>query len=228
MPNIPSDLTYIHIPKTGGTALKFLRHLQQKLPFHTPGTHNVRLINTKTMVWFVVRDPLERFCSGFWERATTPERQDHAQQRKGLPTFGYSVYKPVESQVFESCKTPNDFLDSLRLGVWGDQEFQMNSGLGCMIAPLTHWLGNLETLRSAESRIWAAVDIKVLSDWVLEVTGNHMPEDPFLRRSRALFERKQSYEISQENQAWFQIWRAEDYRLIDHMVQQPYYRSSAN
>lgn len=223
MRQIPCDLTYIHIPKTGGTALKFLRHQKHTLPFRTPGAHTVTLRNTSVPVWFVVRDPLERFCSGFWERATTPERQKHAQQLKGLPSFGYAPYANNERAVFDACKTPNDLLTAFRESRFNPAQFRIHNGLGWMIAPLTYWLGNLDTYRELEHRVWSAVDIRSLTGWIKEIAGCSMPEDPFLKRSRSLFDRYQSYDVTDDNLQWFQNWAAEDYRLVEYIRTREYY-----
>ena len=51
-----------------------------------------------------------------------------------------------------------------------------------------------------------------------------LPQDPFRKRSRALFNMQQSYDISPENKQWFENeYRKDDYKLIEYIKKQKYY-----
>jgi hypothetical protein len=174
----------------------------------------------------VVRDPWERFCSGYWERATTPLRASKAvlARQKGYHVWGYPKYHPMEKEIFEKYLTPNDYITHIREN--GETVFPPNIHLEDMINPLTKWLGRLPKYLTYEHRVMMAVDIEALGLVIQELTGHELPRDPFRARRRDLFNIQQSYEISQENLQWFRdVYRRDDYELIEHIRQQPYYRS---
>jgi hypothetical protein len=96
---------FIHVGKTGGTAIKWAL-----TPFATAGAYDLRLHKHDTILsdvaagerfFFVIRDPIGRFVSGFYSR-----------QRKGGPRFDVP-WSPGEAQAFEAFSTPDALARSL-------------------------------------------------------------------------------------------------------------------
>jgi len=103
--SIKSIIHFIHIGKTGGTAVKHAlrqhtrgeRYLMQ-LHFHDV---ELRDIPMGEKVIFFVRDPIKRFVSAFYDR-----------QRKGLPRH-YAPWSREEESAFREFGSANDLAKSL-------------------------------------------------------------------------------------------------------------------
>lgn len=90
---------FIHIGKTGGTAIKyalepFLKSGKYIIYVHS---HSFKLQDAPEgeKVFFFLRDPIKRFTSGFYSR-----------QRQGQPRM-FFPWSPEEKAAFEYFKTPN-------------------------------------------------------------------------------------------------------------------------
>jgi hypothetical protein len=111
-------LHFIHIPKTGGTAIKDaltsagLAYSADEDPFAVPETpygrialhvHDFRLqhVPPTDYVFFCIRDPISRFLSGF-----------HSRLRKGSPRFDIEWTKE-ERKVFDAFPTPQRLVAAL-------------------------------------------------------------------------------------------------------------------
>lgn len=218
---------YIHLPKTGGTAMKYaLREQENSNPnikINIPKAgHNQHLSRMTDNVCFIIRHPWDRFCSGFWERATMEERRKKSQtEYKHVPGFGYKDYSPIEKTILSKCKTPDEFLTYIREG--GETQ-GVTPGLFELTASLTHWLGDIETFKRNEDKIKMVYHINDMDNVMNDVYGITMPTDPFKKRSRALFNKTQSYRISVKNKAWFEKeYRPMDYELIAYIKTRPYW-----
>jgi len=107
--NVP-PIGFIHIGKTGGTALKsvFRRHVNrtgagiQFLQGHTMSFPRMRAEYPELRALFFVRDPVGRFVSGFNDRL----RQ--SRPRHDLP------WLPAEAIVFKAFTAPNELAEGLR------------------------------------------------------------------------------------------------------------------
>lgn len=218
------QLTWLHIPKTGGTAIKYLQHEHRRQWFAiNPHGHTLTLPRSAEgrPLAFAIRDPWQRFCSGFWERATTNLRMAAHREHK-LPGFGYREVRADERVFYRNFPTPNDMISGLRKG---ECRIPARSSIEEMTAPIMNWLGDLDTYRKHQHKVSVVVDIKDLDAFVQEITGHALPRDPFRRRSRDLFDIPQSYDIDADNLEWFQTqYRAGDYALLDHIRSQPYFR----
>jgi hypothetical protein len=221
--------TFLHIPKTGGTALRnaLLTNNVAARPFTVALTHGSNIVNTQMQIYFGLRDPLERFCSGFWERYTNPMRKE---LNKSAPNMfrgsGYRDFNDIEKYVFNMYPTPNAMLTSLRKKTYPQQRYNIkDTDLNILLAPLTAWIGDVNTLRKHENRVGAVFDVSNLTQIMKTMYGIDMPSDPFLKRSRDQFpELEQSYDVSEENAVWFkEHFRKADYDVVDYIKKQSYY-----
>lgn len=100
-----SRLHFVHIGKTGGTAIRnTLQDLQlnerTKIHFHS---HNVTLkdIPKGDQIFFVIRNPVSRFISAFYSR-----------QRQGQPAY-FRSWSEGERVAFERFQSPDALASSL-------------------------------------------------------------------------------------------------------------------
>ena len=220
-------MIYLHIPKTGGTSLRNAFMLAQTpVPFVVAPSHAITLTNIDTFCVFSIRDPLERFCSGFWERATNNKRK---QINKGVNILfqggGYQDLGKGEKNIFRDFPTPNHFITALREGSADKVEHEFGTTpLNLLLSPLTYWLGNLSTYKKHEAKVKNVFELNSLSS-IMKEQGVNLPEDPFLKRSRKQFpDINQTYSISKTNREWFtNDLRVEDYKIINHIRNQSYY-----
>jgi len=103
-----SVVHFLHIGKSGGTAIKSALNIKNK-PLVYPGhvlfahPHNFTLMDVPEgeKVFFVVRDPVDRFVSGFYSR-----------KRKGMPRI-YREWTKGEEEAFRWFDTPNELAMAL-------------------------------------------------------------------------------------------------------------------
>lgn len=226
---------FLHVTKTAGTALK--NSLKD-----SPGancsifTKHSKVLKDHSDVGFIVRDPWQRFASGFWERRTLDLIREVRQNRSKLPqryaTGGMGInYTPFEEKLFKHASTPNELIthlkqnnnDRLKFNDFKMDTAQNNFGQLC--ASYTFWLGTLQEYKNNEHRVKIAIDIDSLSSVMKIDFGVLMNHNPYIARTRAQFDISQSYEISEENLEWFKKWRNEDYKLLEYIKTRPYYRS---
>ena len=234
------DSTYLHIPKTGGTALLNLDASGFKI-FNVIPSHRVTLFTSKTNVIFCVRDPWERFCSGFWEIKTLDlrhklfiEKYPDLQEQSNKEYTRFQKSQPLWCKdLLAKCDTPNDLCSLLKAdSSIGTKLYSFNSSssfknhvpLGLVTQSISWWLGDLEDYKKLETKVTAAVDIKSLNYFMRSLFDVDMTNDPFLMRSRSQFDFEQSYNFSTDNINWFvNSFRKNDYELINYIKQQPYY-----
>lgn len=230
-------LRYMHIPKTAGTALKNLNKDGYKT-FKISKSHRMTLSHLSNVV-FGLRDPLQRFCSGFWEAKTFEERI----RLSSLPTnSNYKLCRydhisrriPKDTKLFHKYKiqTPNDLITryqnrDISRRTMTRHNFTSKSPLDVCTAPLTYWLGDLEDYKIDETRVKMVIFLPYMSEAIKTLYHWEMPTDPFLSRSRSQFDIPQSYEISPGNKKWFiEHFRSEDYKLVNYIKTRGYYISN--
>jgi hypothetical protein len=96
---------FLHIGKTGGSAIKYALKLYSSNARYAIYIHNhnfiLRDVPKGEGVVFFLRDPIERFISGFYSR-----------QRQGQPKF-FFPWSSGEKDAFEYFNTPNDLAITL-------------------------------------------------------------------------------------------------------------------
>ena len=220
-------MIYLHIPKTGGTSLRNAFMLSTNpVPFVVAPSHAITLLNIETFCVFSIRDPLQRFCSGYWERVTNHKRKIVNKNVNILfQGGGYQDLTEGEKNIFKDFPTPNHFLTALREKKVNrdDHEFS-KTPLNLLLSPLTYWLGVLDDYKKHESKVKNVYELDSLTR-IMQEQGVNLPEDPFLKRSRKQFpEINQTYSISKENKEWFvEDLRSEDYKILNYIRKQPYY-----
>ncbi len=102
---IKQTIHFLHIGKTGGTAVKYALENTSLCPQYSFLLHGHRVklrdIPNGEKVFFFLRDPITRFVSGFYSR-----------QRQGKPRYN-SPWTKQEETVFLQFKTANDLAISL-------------------------------------------------------------------------------------------------------------------
>ncbi|RWC62587.1 sulfotransferase family 2 domain-containing protein [Mesorhizobium sp.] len=98
-----TKVNFLHVGKTGGTALiEAIREFPSSLDLQTH-PHGIRLsdIPKGDKVFFVLRDPIDRFVSGFYSR-----------QRRGLPCYN-GPWTRGEEVAFSAFPTANSLAEAL-------------------------------------------------------------------------------------------------------------------
>ena len=219
---------YIHIPKTGGTAMKYVVKEHNTDPDKTspkitiPSAGHNQNLNNISNACFIIRHPWDRFCSGFWERVTMPQRKTLSHTAyKNVAGFGYKEFDEREKQILDQCETPDQYLTYIRTNGLNPGA---TPGLFELTASICHWLGDLNQFKQNEHKISMVYHINNLDKVMKEVYQIELPQDPFRKRSRQLFDMPQSYSISPQNKVWFEReFRKQDYELIAYIKTRPYY-----
>jgi hypothetical protein len=212
-------MIFLHIPKTGGTSLKYtlLDNPSNTLSVFPNEGHAFSLSDIKTDCCFAIRDPWERFCSGFWERATMRERRKIS-HNNSYKSFGYSELTPAEENIIKAYNTPNDLCKYIRASG------QVPGILNELTSGVCRWLHVLDEYKKYEHNIKLVFDIKDLTKISKEKFGIELYTDSFRTRSRNLFNKEQSYDVEPDVLNWFKnVLRKNDYELIDYIKQRDYY-----
>jgi len=105
MAKLKNEVHFLHIGKTGGSAVKeslkkYLDKGKFKLVFHR---HDFKLkdVPIGVKIVFFLREPISRFVSGFYSR-----------RRMGRPLYNF-LWRPSEAKAFRKFKTPNELAEEL-------------------------------------------------------------------------------------------------------------------
>lgn len=219
--------TILHIPKTAGTNIKNSLVDTRNTKIRMANSHDVTLKSVSGDCVFFIRDPLERFCSGYWERKTNKMRRELNNKAEiRYRRSGYRDYTPYELAVFGQTSTPDEYITKLRTDpAWLKENLNFAfMGIYVTTASLVNWLGTLEEYKTLEHKVSHVAMVSDVASFVKEKFHLDLHTDPFLARTRSQFKISQSYEVSEENSSWFKNhFKVEDYRLVEYIKQQPYF-----
>lgn len=217
----------LHIPKTGGTAIKNYIKDNPDCMLHIHESHAITLAQSGPSSMFIIRDPVERFCSGFWGRKNYEFRKELGQldENKSYYIGGIS-HTDFEREVFEKASTPNDLINLLRT----DDEFRKKFDdsycpLNLVTKSLTFWLNGPAKYKVLETNVVLVVELKDLTAALKKYFNVDIEnQSAFKSRSKRQFEFDQSYEITFANREWFrEYYKPADYELIDYIKSRKYF-----
>ena len=204
---------FFHIGKTGGTAVKsVLRGYEDsgdyRIILHEHGFRLNRVPLGEKVVFFV-RDPINRFVSGFYGR-----------QRQDLPRH-HAPWSPQEEVAFRRFKTPNELALSLSAD---DQELQAAAveairAIGHLNSPHLKWFKDERYFLSRRSDILfigcqqtLKEDFAMLKEILNLPQDLNLPEDEVGSHSNP-----KSVDRRLDDQAIrnLKIWYARDYQFLE-------------
>jgi len=204
---------FLHIGKTGGTAVKHalrdsLALTRCTLLLHG---HNVKLMDVPEgeKAAFFLRDPVSRFCSGFYSR-----------KRRGRPRFDLP-WSPGEEVAFGRFPTPDALgtaLSSKDAGVRQSARDAMRS-IGHLKRSYWEWFGDAEYFQSRQSDLFFIGFQETLNDDFRSLLGKiGLPDDLQLptddietHRTPADCDRRLSDEAVKNLTEWYAV----DYQLLE-------------
>lgn len=212
-------IRYLHIPKTAGTAMKSSIRGMSEPPFTMEAKHTVTLWNIKNpRVGFVLRDPIDRFCSAFWECYTKNI------QNPPRPYEGY------EKKIFAEIKTPDELVTELQVNTNLLKYFNevnripSDGGLFKTAGSYQYWIGKLQGYKNLENRVAQVINTNSVTSALKNLYGIDITTDPKLARTHERYGGNRSYYVSPENQKWFrETFRPIDYELIEYIKTRDYY-----
>lgn len=220
-------IKFLHIPKTAGTALKNLIKDNSECGIIVHESHAVTLHQSGPNTAFVIRDPVERFCSGFWGRKNYELRKQLSEAAENKPYYiGGISHTDFELEIFEKASTPNGLINLLRTDDDFRKKFDSSTcPLNLVTKSLTFWLSGPAKYKVLESNVVLVVDIKDLSELLKKYFNLDISvQDAFKSRSKDQFDFEQSYDLSYINREWFKNhYRPADYELLDYIKSRKYF-----
>ena len=206
---------FLHIPKTGGTALTAAlsgHETSSDYEIVLHDGHELKLSDVPLgeKVFFFMRDPISRFVSDFYGR-----------QRQDLPRYDHVPWEPNEEAVFRRFSTPNE----LALALSSDnQQLQIAAATGIksllhLKAPLQTWFKSESYLLSRRSDILLIgfqetmnEDFELLRRIVNLPAEVNLPQDEVAAHKNPIHvDRRLDAEAIRNLKVWYE----KDYRFFD-------------
>lgn len=195
---------FLHIGKTGGTAIKFALKPFTHIFLHS---HNTKLsdIPTGHKVAFFVRDPVSRFVSAFFSR-----------RRMGLPRI-HIPWSDNERIAFENFATPNNLAESLTDPSKKNFAMQAMRSIGHIRTHFWDWFGCADYLENRRNDILFVGAQENLSEdferlkTILNIPSASLPTDDINTHKNPIYDKHLS-ELSIIN---LRRWYDQDYQFID-------------
>lgn len=203
---------FLHIGKTGGTAVKDALVGQRLTPHYIVRLHShdttLADVPSDELAFFFLRDPVDRFVSGFYSR-----------RRQSLPRF-YVPWSAAEEAAFERFETADQLATALSSATASDRtaaEEAMNS-IGHVKTPYSFWLGTPQYLSERRKSLLfigfqesLERDFALLSARLALPSGVRLPEDDGRsHRTPSGYNRT----LSEEARSNLTGWYAADYELL--------------
>lgn len=203
----------LHIGKTGGTALKFVLRRNRRTGTYlvVPHRHRIRLADLPPWdaFFFFVRDPADRFVSGFNSRL-----------REGRPRY-VKPWTPPERKAFAQFPTAED----LALALSSEDETRRRQARRAMRSirhvrsGFGHWLGGEALLRRRRRRLLMVGRVEHLgADFDRLKALLSLPADAALPVADRVAHKDTGAAprtLSDQARANIEHWYAEDYRLLE-------------
>jgi hypothetical protein len=203
---------FMHIGKTGGTALKHALNKNRLTPNHTIffHPHKTKLSNLPPgeLFFFFLRDPVSRFVSGFYSR-----------KRRGQPAY-HAPWSSAEACAFARFKTPNELAEALNTGVAAQRDAEKAmSAIYHLRHPYLYWFHSIDYFLSRQEDIFfIGFQETLVEDFSRLKAKLQLPEQVqlpttsrFMHRNPAHFDRR----LSDRAVGNLRQWYADDYRLLD-------------
>jgi Sulfotransferase family len=212
---------YIHISKSGGTALRHAiregRHARGGKPFRTPWgplwthRHSFRLRDLPKghKAILTLRDPVARFLSGY-----------HSRLRKGAPRY-LEEWSDAERQSFEWFPTPQELADALAEPpgeLRARAEFAMSS-IRHLKRHQISWTGTPAYFRRhLDSVLYIARQETLDEDWERLKELLELPSELALPRDEVAAHRNiypDDRSLSERGEAAVRAWYSRDYEVLE-------------
>lgn len=191
---------FLHIGKTGGMSIRAaLAPVAERIKFYD---HNIKLtdISAGERVFFILRDPVARFVSGF-----------NSRMRKGQPAF-FKEWTAGEADAFAKFAKPNELAEALPDA---DARAAMRA-IGHLRAPQRSWVPDLALLGTANI-VWIGFTETLADDFEQIKRRLDLPRDLRLPDDPVLAHRSPEgvpTELSVVGRHNVKQWYAGDYELI--------------
>lgn len=204
---------FLHIGKTGGSAVK-----HSLGPYQDHGAKVINLHNHYTLLrdvprgekyFFFVRDPIERFISGF-----------HSRQRKGKPRYEVE-WSEVEERAFNEFTSPNELALGLSSNDPGirDAAVEAMRGIVHVRRSYWHWFHHEEYFRSRWNDLFfVGFQERLAKDFTKLVillglpTDLRLPSDPVIAHKNP---NDTAIHISRDARRNLKDWYSSDYEFVE-------------
>ncbi len=207
-------VNFLHIGKNAGTQIRhFSRYYNSgKNPYHIV-THNhdvvLKRLPKREEYFFSIRDPANRFKSGFYSR-----------QRKGMPK-GYAEWSSHEAKAFSDFASANDLAESLfEDSEYGRKAIAAILSIRHTSMDQTHWFYNCGNFLHSDKPPFTIIRVEMFdSDFsdFHEKLGLH---ETYLPSEQKIVAHRNDYsktpELSDIARANLRHWYRQDYQFLTY------------